>query len=342
MAAEDRTSGRYLAFLKEAAQAPRKWGLFALVRGASARAQDKPPVGRSKRPEQDIVELRQVPHMHFPASTLEEVEFRKGRAILGGHWLGLTGPMAPMPQHITEFSMYERRYAKKRPFGDFLDLIAGRFLQLFYRAWAVSQPAVQADRPKTDQFSAYVAHLSGAAEGSHAGSAFPPLARLHYAALFASRRSAGAIEGGLSHLLDLPVRLREFFPVWRDLEVEDQTRLGVAHHRLGDALVGKRVLQVTDSFEVRVTARNAQQFASLLPSGRLFPIASEALTALAPSHLDWRLTVCLEKPDVEPARLDARSPLGWSSWLGQAETESTRMDVHLTRASRKYVPGGTP
>lgn len=333
MAAEDRQARAYLTFAQRAMEAPRRFSLFAFVRGLSARATDKPPVGRSKLPAQDLVRLHQIPHTHFPAPTLDEVTMENGRASGGGYWLGLTGPMSPLPLHLTEYACYERKYAKARPFNDFLDLIADRFLQLFYRAWAVTQPAVQADRPGDDRFASYVDHLTAAGEGAGPGSAFPALSRLHYAALFASRRSAGAIEGGLQHLLGLPVELREYQPVERAIEPADQTRLGVQHHRLGDALLGSRAFMVTDSFEVRITARNITEFRQLQPSGGLFRVAAEALDALAPSHLEWSITLCLPQPEVEPVRLDGRAQLGWSSWMGRPANDDMRADVHLRPAA---------
>jgi len=191
MAAEDRQTSSYLEFLRRAASKPKNFNLFALVRGASARAQEKPEVGTSKQPSQDIVNLRQIPHTQYPAPTLDSISLDGGKVIADGYWLGLTGPMSPMPLHLTEFAMYERRYSKKQPFADFIDLLAGRFLQLFYRVWAVSQPHVQADRPNNDRFADYVNYLSGAGEGADSTSAFSVMSRLHYAALFASRRSAG-------------------------------------------------------------------------------------------------------------------------------------------------------
>lgn len=333
MAAEDRQARAYLTFAQQAAEAPRKFSLFAFVRGLAARAPDKPSVGQSKLPSQDLVRLRQIPHTHFPGPTLDEVAIEDGRASGGGYWLGLTGPMSPMPLHLTEFASYERKYAKKKPFNDFLDLLAGRFLQLFYRAWAVSQPAVQADRPNDDRFASYVDHLSGAMQGATPTSAFPPLARLHYAALFASKRSAGAIEGGVRHLLGLPVELREYQPVEREIDPADQTRLGIQHHRLGDALLGKRAFMVSDSFEVRLTARNVAEFRQLQPSGGMFRVAAEALNALTPSHLEWSITLCLPQAEVEPARLDGRSQLGWSSWIGKPANDDIRADVHLRPAA---------
>ncbi|MFL0357702.1 type VI secretion system baseplate subunit TssG [Erythrobacter sp. GH1-10] len=337
MAAKDRQARAYLTFAQRAAENPRKFSLFALVRGLAARALDKAPVGRSKLPNQDIVRLRQIPHTRFPAPTLDQLELKDGRAEAAGYWLGLTGPMSPLPLHFTEFAAYERKYAKTYPFGDFLDLLAGRFLQLFYRAWAVSQPAVQADRPEHDHFARFVDSLTGATEGTDENSAFPATSRLHYAALFASRRSAGAIEGGLRHLLGLPIELREFMPVQRDVDPDDQTRLGVQHHQLGQAVLGRRAYLVTDSFEVRITARNASEFRRLQPDGGLFPVAAEALDALAPSHLEWSITLCIPQTEIEPARLDGQSRLGWSSYVGQvpadAANDDLRSDVHLRRSA---------
>ena len=343
MATEDRQTRAYLDFAQKASEKPKRFGFFALVRGLAARAMNKPPVGRSKLPEQDIVRLKQIPHTHFPAATLGELELKEGRAEAGGYWLGLTGPMSPLPLHFTEFASYERKYAKSRPFGDFLDMLTGRFLQLFYRSWAVSQPAVQADRPEHDQFARYVDQLTGATEGSDDDNPFPSVARLHYAALFSSKRSAGAIEGGLKHLLGLPVELREFYPVCRNIEPADQTRLGMQHCAFGEALVGARVCLVTDNFEVRITARNLNEFRQLQPNGAMFHIAAHALNALAPSHLEWSITLCLPQSKVAPTRLDGQSRLGWSSWVGndpeRAANDDLREDVHLRRSSMNFGGG---
>jgi type VI secretion system protein ImpH len=333
VAAKDRSPTRYLTFLREAAQNPRRFSLFALVRGAAARSGDKPPVGKSRLPSQDILRLHQIPHTSFPAPTLEKIDMDGEVPSAGGYWLGLTGPMAPLPLHLTEFAMYERKFAKHQPFGDFLDLLAGRFLQLFYRSWAVSQPAVQADRPEQDRFSERIDQLTGAGEGTDASSAMPRFARLFYASQFASRRSAGAIEGMLRHLLQLPVRVFEFQPRWSDVEAEDQTRLGVQHHRLGDAMIGSRMLLVSYAFTVEVTSSTEAEFRQLLPSGGLFPIVRSALDAISPGHLEWSVTLRLPGKEAPPAALDGRTPLGWCSWLGKVSDGEMRGDVHLRRTA---------
>ncbi len=332
MARPDRPPPHHLSFLRVAAEQVRRWGLFPLLRGMEARAHGLPRIGRARLPSQNIADLAQTPALGFADSTLDEVTIAAGRARISGSWFGLMGPMGPLPTHLTEFAFYERRYAKQRPFGRFLDLIAGRSLQFFYRAWADSQPVTMIDRPGEDRFADYVAALSGARQGAAAEAAFPANARLHYAALFASRRSASAIEDGLAHLLGQPVRVLEYQPRWRALEPEDCTRLGRApFNRLGgNAMLGTRACTASDAFRVVVRARSARDYRSLLPTGKRFAIAMEALNALAPSHLEWDLQLEIAAADAAPARLDGTAALGWSSWMRRpGDASGVRDDAHL-------------
>lgn len=335
MAPPDRPPPQHLTFLAQASQEVRRWGMFPLVRGAEARAVKLPRIGRSRRPNQNIVDLAQEPALHFPAPTLNAVAQRHGRTEVSGYWFGLLGPMGPLPTHLSEFAVYERRYAKTRPFGQWIDMISGRMLQLFYRAWGDAQPVVQADRPDDDRFARYLGALSGAAEGVQNDSPFPARARLHYVALFASRRSAVGIEDALGHLLGQKVRVVEYQPRWRDIAPDDQTRLGSAFSTLGrDMLAGKRVLVASDAFRVVVTASSLAEYEALLPSGPRFDIVSQALDAFAPSHLEWDLAIEMDAKHARPLKLDGRSRLGWTGWMKPDAGGGNRMDAHLTRRAR--------
>ena len=344
MAPADRPPPQHLSFLAHAGETVRRWGLFPLVRGAEARAPDLPRVGRAKMPSQNIVDLAQTPSLGFSRSTMEEVEIKEGRARLSGYWLGLTGPMGPLPTHLTEFAAYEARYGRSRPFGRWLDVLAGRMLQLFYRAWADSQPAVMLDRPQDDRFGDYIAALTGAREGVSPRAAFPPDARLHYAALFASRRSAAAIEDGLSHLMGQPVRLLEYQPRWRHIEPDDRSRLGTVYCRVGgDAVLGARVRSASDAFRIVIRARSYRDYKTLLPTGTRFAVAAEALDAFAPSHLQWDVALEIEERHMRPARLDGQTQLGWTGWVARPSRSSkVRQDAHLRRRLRplRRIEGG--
>ncbi len=332
MATAPRPPAQHLTFLAKAAGTARLWGLFPLVRGAEARAQDLPRVGRSRMPSQNIVDLTQEPALGFAPSTLAKVEVVAGRARVSGFWLGLVGPMGALPTHLSEYATYEARYAKQRVFGRFLDLLAGRMLQFFYRAWAAAQPVAMADRPHDDRFANYLAALSGAMEGVDANAAFPARARLHYAGLFAARRSASAIEDGLAHLLRQPVQLMEFQPRWQDIEPADRTSLGKSYATLGgDAMIGARIRSASDAFRVVIRAASFRDYETLLPGGTRFAIAAEALTAFAPNHLEWDIALEIEQAKARPAKLDGRARLGWTAWLGEGPPGSIRSDAHLRR-----------
>jgi type VI secretion system ImpH/TssG family protein len=337
MAGQDRAQSNHLSLFRTAAANARRFGFFALLRAAEARASALPRVGRSRTPAQNVATLAEAPALGFPETTLDSIGFdRAGRARVEGRFLGLTGPMGPLPLHLTEYAIYERRYGKARPFGRFLDLLAERMLQFFYRAWADSQPLAHADRPEDDRFAGYLAALSGAGEGAGEDSALPLRARLHYAGLFAGRRSASALQDGLSHLLGTAVTLREFRTRWRDIEPEDRTRLGRtgAFNALGrDAVLGGRVCSAEDAFQVVVKARSMAEYADLLPSGRRYAIAAEALTAFAPSHLDWEIELEIDEAAATSARLDGAAALGWTSWAAIEGRPHVRADARLRRGA---------
>jgi type VI secretion system ImpH/TssG family protein len=340
MATKSGASPEHLSYLAQAAKAAKRYGIFPVLRAAEARARDLPRISTSRLPSQNIVDLNQVPTLAHPGSTLESIEIKGARTAINGYWFGLTGPMGPLPLHMTEFALNERRYGAKRPFGRFLDMLAGRMLQFFYRAWADSQPAAHADRPGDDRFATYLAALSGAAENVPAGAVFPQQARLHYASLFASHRSAAGVQDALSHLLQTPVKLIEFLPRWRDIEPADRSRLGSpgGFNGLGrDTVAGSSVRAYTDAYRVVVRARTFAEYESFLPTGAQFKIAAEALDAFTPSHLEWEIEVELDEREARPARLDGRTRMGWTSWMAPTGAGGVRAEARLGRGARRIA-----
>lgn len=355
MAGTDRTQAHDLIdWQKLVADLPRA-GLFAVVRQAEARSPNKPRLGKARLPEHSVVDLAQQPSLGFAASTLASIDTRYGRPQLRGNWLGLLGPMGPLPIHLSEFAFYEHRMGNKKPFGDWLDLISGRMLQLFYRAWAEAQPTAHADRPGDDRFAKWLGALSGAGEGAGTENSFFHDSRVHYAALYSGSRSAVAIQDALSHLLVQPVRVMEYVPKWREFEPEDRSRLGRGFVTLGtDAVLGSKVFSAADAFRVVVRAQNFRDYQSLMPGGERFAVCAEAIESFKPGHLEWDLCVELDEGQAPPLKLDGRSRLGWTGWIkrpaalraaraGQTKRGATthedtgriRADAHLRKTSMK-------
>lgn len=332
-----------MSFLQQAGGHAHRFAPFALLRALEARMPDRPRIGESRLPGQNVTDLSQPPMLAFPAASVHALTAKDGRVHVEGHWLGLTGPMGPMPLHLSEFASYERRYSASQPYGDFLDLVSGRMLQLFYRAWASGNPAANADRPQDDRFAGMLADLTGAYTGVPEEAVFPKAARLRYAALYASPRSAIGIEDALSDLLRATVRITEFVPRWRSIEPDDRSRLGRSFAGLGsDAVAGAQVEVADAAFRVTILLASFRDYQALLPGSKRFAVLYEALGAFAPARLDWEIELAVTEAEASPAGLGGQTRLGWTSWLAP-DPSATRLrkDARIGRAqSRRYASGG--
>lgn len=326
----------HLSYLRDAAPQARRFGLFALLRKAEARAKSLPRIGRSRAPAQNVADLAHEASLEFPAATVAEIEPGwAGRRRVRGLFLGLTGPMGALPIHLTEYAFYEKRSGPQRPFGRFLDLLTDRMLQFFYRAWADTQPAAQADRPEDDRFAGYLGALAGIGLTPSRAMASPDRALtwcdyLRYAGLLTGRRSAAAIQDGLTHVLATPVRITEFVQRWRDIDPRERTALGRGFNGLGtEAVLGGRVCVAEDTFRVTVTAKTIGDYRAFLPGQVRHKMAREMLDLLKPSQLDWELELQLDEQIAPAAQLDGQSSLGLASWLAPRANSKLRADARI-------------
>jgi type VI secretion system protein ImpH len=211
-------------------------------------------------------------------------------------------------------------------------------LQFFYRAWANGNPAASADRPADDDFAGYVAALTGATEGVRDDDAFPAQARLYYAGLYASRRSAAGIQDAIAELTGHQVRLIEYRPLWRDIEVDDQTRLGGAFSRLSaDAVCGRRTRTWSDAFRIAITVDDFRDYETLMPGGPRFAVVAQALDSFAPSHLEWDLEIECRDLALRGVTLDGRARLGWTSWINPPPDSRPRAETRLGPSARRVA-----
>ena len=256
------------------------WEFFALVRSIE-QLSEAPRIGTALDPTDEPVELAHEPSLSFPRTTVAGFDRDRRRPRLRSYHLGLTGPLGPMPVHITEMAMFERAAKGTKPLGDFFDMVSARMLQGFYRAWASGDPCAQADRPADDDFAGYLGAVSGASSlrfvsgverGRHDEGGFGDWRRLAYGGHLAGLRSAAAVGDLLGHALERPVGVDETVGRWRDIPKDARTRIGRRgqHHRLGiGATLGGRFFAVEWDVAIRVRARSMEDLARLLPGGEL-------------------------------------------------------------------------
>lgn len=339
MSATNRPLGDLFAAL---ADAPDRFEFFAAVRAIECAAHDDPRIGRALDPGQEAVSLAHHASADFARTTIAGFDRREPRPRLRSAHFGLTGPMGPMPFYLTELVIFERDRRGPKPLGDFLDLISGRLLQSFYRAWADSQPCAQADRPADDGFAAQLGAVAGAVDLRFVTAAerpaldrdrFDAWARLAYAGHFAGLRSAAAIADMLGHLLGTPVRIIEGVGRWRDIPPGARSRLGANDNRLGvGATLGGRFHATEWDVTVVLGARDMAELDDLLPGGKRHARLAEGVAAMLPHHIDWTARVEIDEAAIGPARLGT-TRLGQTGWVGARRRRGIRRDDLRLRAA---------
>ena len=148
-------------------------------------------------------------------------------------------------------------------------------------AGPTSQPAAHADRAEATS-SHSISRPFRRDRRRRAAAEFPGARAAALCGLFAGRRSAAALEDALTHLLGVEARVQEFQPRWRQIEAQDQSRLGQQFATLGsDAVAGQRVRIASDAFRVVVRTHEFRRIRGAPPLRARFAIAAEALDVRA-------------------------------------------------------------
>ena len=336
MAAAYRASPEALSFLQALADEPHKFGFFECVRRLENLYRDKPRVGTSARAADDPIRLEQEPSLAFAPSTVASFKAGKGGEPdrLSSFFLGLFGPNAPLPLHLTEYARDRLRNAHDPTFASFANVFHHRMLSMFYRAWADAQPTVNFDRPESDRFQVYLGALFGIGTPSlRDRDALPDLAKLHRAGLFAGQtRNAEGLRSILEDYLKLPMRILEFVGEWMELPKNCRLRLGESLETgaLGTtATIGAHVWGCQQKFRVVCGAISLRDLDGLLPGGESLAQLAAVVRNYVGDELNWDLQLILRKEEVPPIRLGESGQLGWTTWLMPRAKDEDADDIVL-------------
>ena len=288
---------------------------------------DQPRIGLSGSHQQEIVLLRQEPHVDFSDTNVTGVEQSSdGKPTVTSRFLGLMGPQGALPLHTT----YEtRQWLEMRDpsFARFADIFNNRFLQLFYRAWANARPAVQADRPKDNQFKVYLGSAIGIATApTQNRDSIHDFTKLALAGLLSpSVKSASRLEGMLAWLFKAAVSVEQFVGSWLPLDTEEQSVLSKGKCSLGtDSLIGKSAFSLHDTFRIKIEVKNLEEFESFLPSGEHFRQLADAVLFYAGSTHIYDVMIGISDGETQPMQLGTFGRLGWTSWTAKPKAAASK------------------
>lgn len=329
------------AALEQALQArPQDFTPFAALRALERCHPQHPRLGESARASDDVLRLRHTPSLAFAPRALERYVPASSEqpAALYGMFLGLFGPNAPLPLHLTEYAIERVQQAKDGTFAAFADVFHHRMLSLFYRAWAQAQPSVQAERPASDQFRAWLDALVGIASPHlRERDALPDDARRYYAGrLGAATRTPEGLRALLQQLFDWPVQVQEFIVEWMRLPADAHLQLGVGprNARLGvDSVVGAQVRGAQQRVRIRLGPLPRIAFQRFLPGGQALRQLTAAVRTYLGDEFGWELQLLLKADEVPTPHLARNSRLGLDTWLGRRAWSIADADEVVLRPS---------
>ncbi|MGD1924303.1 MAG: type VI secretion system baseplate subunit TssG [Paracoccaceae bacterium] len=292
--------------------------LWAMMRH-EALADDKPKIGDSATRREEFLDVGQVPHLDFPASNVATytpaTETTKAR--LRVKFLGMLGPMGPLPSSTTEEAL--AWYAKRdEAFTRFLDIFNNRFLQLFYRAYADARPAAHAMRPGDDRFRDFVGATIGLGGRTWRDlDEMPDYQKLCFAGLLGPRRiSASQLESLAAGVFGIQAEVDQFVGAPVPIDMSEQTRLGSAFAVLGkEAMLGSEVTSVDTKFRLRLFPGTLKNYERFLPGGDWNQRLIDAIMNAVGFEYEWDVELVLPDREPQPTRLGSYGQLGWTSWV---------------------------
>ncbi|MBX3474514.1 MAG: type VI secretion system baseplate subunit TssG [Planctomycetes bacterium] len=327
MAGADRQSGDPV--VEQLAEEGHHFSFFQAVRLLHALDPEAPKLGFQGPVERERARLRPNLSLGFPPSDLAAVrqtEMADGgtRWHLDVNFMGLYGPSSPLPTFYTEDLLRDEYQGDETGVvRGFLDLFHHRLLSLLYRAWEKYRHTVQYDPRGRDFYSSRLLALVGANLNWLPGDQHLPAGRiLAYAGLLTQRpRSAESLRAILAdHFPEGEVRLSQCLARAKQIDIQQQCRLGRANSRLGqDLSLGQAVVDRAGNFGIAVGPLAFEDYLEFMPDRDSMAQLNELVDLFNVDGLDYEVTVILRGGVTPPLQVgNPLHRLGYSSWLGQS------------------------
>ncbi len=359
MASQNRHSQHYLNELATEPEKLYSQGFEPLLRYIDANSPMHERLGYSVSLKQDAFRLGQTPTMHFHASAFSEVVKEEGSTHfkLNNVFWGLFGINGPLPLHFTEFAI-ERDYRHQdQTLTTFCDIFHHRFLSLYYRSWAVSQPTVSHDRLEHDKFADWTSSFCGYTEQNESrrsgalqqsslkkptDNATSPSKtkqtntstqesmriQTYLSGLFSIKnRSAGALRQIISEYLGQPVTISEFESDWYDLPGDARCKLGAKSASLGTStIIGKRIFQRGYRFSILVGPLAYSDYLALVNQPEHFQMINKLTTRHVGNEFSFSIKLLINKNEAQsqPLGLGALNKNAWLATSGNAATSTIK------------------
>ncbi len=306
----------YAKLLKSGRQDP---DFFEFVRRIE-QATGEQTVGKSSVFQREPLRFGQMPHLHFPQTSIAEISERE-RLLIFVFFMGLTGSNGPLPLEFTNYAFQRSHNYYDFTVRRFHDIINHRFIGLFYRAWKAGEQAVDLDRPGGGLVTDIIRALSG---NPCEKSALPPYADAYWSGILGNTvKSRAGLEALLNGYFDLPVRIADQQVSSADIPESYRCRLGkCSTAELGRTLqLGSRFYSKSRKFVVEIGPVSFAACRFVLPGMQEFRDLTMIVCRYLDRPLEYDLKFILESNTLPSPELNGCRRLGRDIWLSGPRPE---------------------
>ncbi|VAW53131.1 Uncharacterized protein ImpH/VasB [hydrothermal vent metagenome] len=315
---------------------PYQFGFLQTLRRFESLHDDKPRIGKSSRPIDDILRLSQEPSMAFSTSTLASYKVANDNelATLAVNFFGMFGANGPLPLHLTEYARDRLRNSNDATFSAFIDIFHNRMLSLFYRSWASAQPTANFDRPQDDRFSVYIGALFGLGMPSLRNrDEIPDYAKLHFSGRLSSyTHNVEGLIATIKSFFNIPVDIEEFVGEWMKLPTDCCCHLGgsINNATLGENItIGDYAWQCQQKFRIILGPLSIKQYEKMLPEKNSGKQLRTLVRNYIGDSMNWDVKLVLKNENIPIMILGENDYLGWNSWIGECKDNTDASDMVL-------------
>jgi type VI secretion system protein ImpH len=241
---------------------PRISGLSAhkpfleLMRRVESHLADSGQVLRSRRRPQWL-QLAQSAAMHFASTEVAQVTVMEPAPLEGRpepslqvivRHFGLFAPYGPLPLHLTEHAMVERRFERNRGFEAFVNLASAEMTWLHYVASTAMHPVISAEQGRhtfLQRVTGQPAPALNAAGSARAGAAHINACRFSFPGVYlGQQRSASVLRLLLETYFGVPIRLRPRSARWLHVAEAAQQRRQIGRLRVGSRVRDAQTIDI--------------------------------------------------------------------------------------------------
>lgn len=324
------------------------------------------PVGEGFDPEKEPVHFRARVSFDFPASDVQDLESCQGQphARMTTNFMGLAGATGPLPTPLVEL-LLERLKDKDTGIRDFLDIFNHRLISMMYRTRKIHRVTLSSETSKAAVSVPANRLLSDHSKGSaiprpsFRGGTETPLdnylyaflglglaglrnrmlesdhledrALLPYTGLLNQRpRSVVGLEQILSDHFRMPVHVEQLLGMWRRIEPEQLTALGLTgrNQLLGQSIVvGSHIWDQQGRFCIVLGPLDFETFQQFLPDGGAYRPLCAMTRFYVGEEFEFRVRLKIKAAEIPELQL-GQAKLGWTTWLRtRPEKEDSEIEI---------------